>query len=104
MATTSSLFMYSFTLQPPSAVAHAIIGQFAGSKEQQILTASGSRLVLNRVVRYDREREGDEVDRHVGVMPLLTHDVFGIIRSLAPFRLAGSGKGMSLISTSQGFR
>lgn len=86
MATTSSIFMYSLTLQPPSAVTQAILGQFAGTKEQQIITASGSRLTLHR----PEPTQGK-------ISIILTHDVFGIIRSLAAFRIAGSNKGMSII-------
>jgi len=82
MATTSTMFMYSLTLRPSSAVTQAIIGQFAGTKEQQILTAQGSRLVLQRL------------DGALGkVVPMVSHDVFGIIRTLAVFRLAGSNRG-----------
>lgn len=82
MATTSNMFLYSLTIQPPSAVTQAILGQFSGTKEQQIITASGSRLTLLRP------------DPSLGkVITLVTHDVFGIIRSIAAFRLAGSTKG-----------
>src|SRR5437016_5862589 len=83
MATTSSMFMYSLTVQPPKAITQAILGQFAGTKEQQILTASGSKLSLHRP---------DPVQGKITTV--LTHDVFGIIRTLAAFRLAGSNKGI----------
>lgn len=76
------MFMYSLTLQPPTAASLAILGQFAGTKEQQIITASGSRLTLHRP------------DPTLGkVLPVFSHDVFGIIRTMAAFRLAGSNKG-----------
>lgn len=82
MATTSNMFMYSLTIQNPTTVTHAIPGQFSGTKEQQIITAAGSRLTLLRP------------DLNVGrLTTVLSHDVFGIIRSLAIFRLAGSSKG-----------
>jgi splicing factor 3B subunit 3 len=84
MATTSSMFMYAFSIQPPSAVTQAILGQFAGTKEQQIITASGSLLTMHR----PDPQQGK-------ISTVLTHDVFGIIRTLAAFRLAGSNKGMS---------
>lgn len=74
--------MYNLTLRPSSAVTQAIVGQFAGTKEQQILTAQGSRLVLYR----PQPGLGK-------VVPILSHDVFGIVRTLAAFRLAGSNKG-----------
>jgi len=86
MATTSSLFMYSLTIQPPTAITQAILGQFSGTKEQQIVTACGSRLTLHRP------------DAQQGkVIPILSHDIFGIIRSMAAFRLAGSNKGISFL-------
>lgn len=76
------MFMYSLTIQPPTAITQAILGQFAGTKEQQIVTASGSRLTLHRPDAAQGK-----------IVTALTHDVFGIIRSLAAFRLAGSNKG-----------
>jgi splicing factor 3B subunit 3 len=84
------MFMYSLTIQPPTAITQAILGQFAGTKEQQIVTASGSKLTIHRP------------DPTQGKLtPLYSQDVFGIIRSLAAFRLAGSNKGMFLHSSSQ---
>jgi len=83
MATTSSMFMYSLTIQPPSAITQAILGQFAGTKEQQIVTASGSKLTIHRP---------DALQGRISA--LFSHDCFGIIRTLAAFRLAGSSKGM----------
>ncbi|KAI9766913.1 MAG: pre-mRNA-splicing factor rse1 [Geoglossum simile] len=91
MATTSSMFMYSLTIQSPSAITQAILGQFAGTKEQQIVTASGSRITLLRP------------DPHLGkVSTILSHDVFGIIRTLAAFRLAGSSKDYVIIGSDSG--
>ena len=77
------MFMYSLTIQPPSSITQAILGQFAGTKEQQIVTASGSRLTIHR----PDPQQGK-------ISTILSQDVFGIIRSLAAFRLAGSNKGM----------
>lgn len=84
MATTSNMFLYSLTLQPPTNVTQAVLGQFSGTKEQNIITASGSRLTL---LRPDPSQGK--------VITLLSHDIFGIIRSMAAFRLAGSNKGKS---------
>lgn len=79
------MFMYSLTVQPPTAITQAVHGQFAGTKEQQIVTVSGSRLTLHRP------------DPSQGkIFTLLSHDVFGIIRAVAVFRLAGSSKGKPL--------
>lgn len=90
MATTSSQFLYSLTIQPPTGITQAILGQFGGTKEQQIVTASGSRLTIHR----PSPTQGK-------VSVLFSQDVFGIVRSLAAFRLAGSSKGMSMSSVLQ---
>lgn len=82
MATTSNMFLYSLSLQPPTAISQAIVGYFSGTKEQQILTVSGSILILHR-----------PNSSHGRVQPLLSHDLFSIIRSIVSFRLAGSSKG-----------
>ena len=76
--------MYSLTIQPPSAITQAVLGQFAGTKEQQIITASGSKLTIHR----PDPAQGK-------ITPIFTQDCFGIIRTLAAFRLAGSSKGQS---------
>ncbi|EPE07260.1 pre-mrna-splicing factor rse1 [Ophiostoma piceae UAMH 11346] len=92
MATaTSNMFLYSLTLQPPTTISQAILGQFSGTKEQQILVASGSRLAL---LRPD-PAQGK-------VITLLAHDVFGIIRAIASFRLAGSNKDYIILATDSG--
>ncbi|KAL2869807.1 DDB1/RSE1 family protein [Aspergillus lucknowensis] len=91
MATTSHMFMYSLTIQPPTAITQAILGQFAGTKEQQIVTSSGSKLTIHR----PDPTQGK-------VTPLYSQDVFGIIRSLAAFRLAGSNKDYIIIGSDSG--
>ncbi|KAF3389603.1 Pre-mRNA-splicing factor rse1 [Penicillium rolfsii] len=91
MATTSHMFMYSLTIQPPTAITQAILGQFAGTKEQQIVTASGSKLTIHR----PDPTQGK-------VTPIYSQDVFGIIRSLAAFRLAGSSKDYIIIGSDSG--
>ncbi|KAK8115046.1 Pre-mRNA-splicing factor rse-1 [Apiospora kogelbergensis] len=85
------MFLYSLTIQPPTTITQAIVGQFSGTKEQQILTASGSRLTL---LRPDPAQGR--------VITLLSHDVFGIIRSIAAFRLAGSNKDYIILATDSG--
>lgn len=76
------MFLYSLTVQPPTNITMAVLGQFSGTKEQQVMTASGSRLTLWR----PDPAQGK-------VVTILSHEIFGIIRSIAAFRLAGSNKG-----------
>ena len=42
----AQLFGYALTLLPPSAVTTAIVGQFSGSKQQEVLVSHGSWLEL----------------------------------------------------------
>jgi splicing factor 3B subunit 3 len=82
MAATSNMSLYSLTLQPPSNISHAIVGLFSGTREQQILTVSGSYLNLLRP------------DPVLGnLVKIASRDVFSIIQAVASFRLAGSTKG-----------
>ncbi|KAJ5416211.1 hypothetical protein N7465_004906 [Penicillium sp. CMV-2018d] len=91
MATTSHMFMYSLTIQPPTAITQAILGQFAGTRDQQIVTSSGSKLTIHR----PDPAQGK-------ITPLFSQDVFGIIRSLAAFRVAGSNKDYIIIGSDSG--
>ncbi|KAM3505341.1 hypothetical protein MY10362_002990 [Beauveria mimosiformis] len=91
MATTSNMFLYSLTIQPPTNVVQAVLGQFAGTKEQLIITGSGSQLTI---LRPD-PAQGK-------VIPLLSHDIFGVLRSIAVFRLAGSSKDYIILATDSG--
>ncbi|KAF2757180.1 hypothetical protein EJ05DRAFT_511908 [Pseudovirgaria hyperparasitica] len=79
MATTSSMFMYSLSLVPSSAITQAIVGLFAGTKEQFILSASGSRLILSRLNASTGK-----------LVTVLSTDTFSVIRSISTVRLAGS--------------
>ncbi len=84
MATTSNMFMYSLTVRQPTGITQAILGQFSGTKEQQVLTASGSYLSIQRP------------DPALGkITPVCSHNVFGIITAIASFRLTGGSKGTS---------
>ncbi|KAF2197785.1 hypothetical protein GQ43DRAFT_483846 [Delitschia confertaspora ATCC 74209] len=92
MTSFSTLSMYALTLQPPSDTQQAIVGEFTGVKgHQQILVANGSRLTLYEVTRLERV-----------LKEIHTHDVFGIIRGLALFRLAGASKDCIIVTSDSG--
>lgn len=84
MSGGSNMFLYSLSILQPSSITQAILGSFSGKKQQEIVVAQGSRLSL---LRPDAAQGK--------VHEVLTHDMFGIIRCMAAFRLAGSSKGMS---------
>lgn len=81
--------LYALTVKPPSATQDAIPGDFVGNGKQQILTANGSRLTL-----LEAER------RQNGFQEIHSHDVFGIIRRVAKFRITGGTKGTLFIAHS----
>lgn len=76
------MHLYNLTLQPPTAAPHAIVGNFSGVRQQEIIVSRGTRLELLRP------------DVQTGkITTVLAHDVFGSIRCLAAFRLTGGTKG-----------
>ncbi|KAI5788942.1 CPSF A subunit region-domain-containing protein [Peziza echinospora] len=91
MASTSNMFLYSLSILPPAAITQAVLGAFSGKKQQEIVVAQGSRLTL---LRPDASQ--------AKVQTVLSHDVFGIIRSLASFRLAGSSKDYIIVGSDSG--
>lgn len=83
MTSFSTMSLYALTVKTPSATQDAISGDFLGNGKQQILTANGSRLAILEVSR-----------RQKGFQELYSQDVFGIVRRIAKFRIAGGNKGM----------
>ena len=83
------MHLYNLTLQPPTAITHAIVGNFSGARHQEIIVSRGTRLELLRV------------DMQTGKLStVVSTDVFGTIRSLAGFRLTGGTKGKLSLSLS----
>jgi splicing factor 3B subunit 3 len=64
-------------LHPSTAVHLAIYGNFSGPKQQEIVTARGSCLDLLRP------------DDNGKLQTICSSNVFAVIRSIVPFRLAG---------------
>lgn len=76
------MHLYNLTLQPPTAITQAIVGNFSGGRQQELIISRGTRLELLRP------------EPNTGkVSPVLAQDVFATIRSLAAFRLTGGTKG-----------
>ena len=80
-----SMHLYNLTLQHPTASPQAIVGNFSGARQQEIIISHGTRLQLLRP------------DVQTGKLStVIATDVFGSIRSLAAFRLTGGTKGKQL--------
>ncbi|KAF7971621.1 hypothetical protein HWV62_20728 [Athelia sp. TMB] len=85
------MHLYNLTLQPPTATSQAIVGNFSGAKQQEIIVSHGTRLELLRP------------DVHTGkVATVIATDVFGSIRSLAAFRLTGGTKDYAIVGSDSG--
>ncbi|KAF8800780.1 hypothetical protein BYT27DRAFT_7245517 [Phlegmacium glaucopus] len=75
------MHLYNLTLQPPTSITQAIVGNFSGARQQEIIVSHGIRLELLRP------------DVQTGkVSTVIATDAFGSIRSLAVFRLTGGTK------------
>lgn len=78
------MHLYHLTLQGATALAGAIVGNFSGVRQQEIIVARGNTLELLRV------------DAQTGkISVVLTSDAYGSLRCLEPFRLTGGTKGSS---------
>ncbi|GAB7355497.1 hypothetical protein MBLNU459_g5990t1 [Dothideomycetes sp. NU459] len=93
MSITSNMSMYSLTLKPAGMVTQAIVGNFCASKpkEQQIVLAQGERLSL---VTIDKDNDN--------VRTLVTHNAFGIIRTLAACRVPGTPRDLIIVGSDSG--
>ncbi|KZV82735.1 hypothetical protein EXIGLDRAFT_742284 [Exidia glandulosa HHB12029] len=85
------MHLYNVTLQAPSAAPQAIVGNFSGARHQEIIVSRGTRLELLKP------------DATSGKLTsVLTHDVFGSIRSLVAFRLTGGTKDYAIVGSDSG--
>ncbi|KAJ1659591.1 pre-mRNA-splicing factor rse1 [Dispira simplex] len=85
------MLLYNLTLQPSTSITKAILGNFSGQKTQELVLGRSSRLDLVRP------------NLHTGKLAtVLSHELFGIIRSLMPFRLPGTAKDYIVVGTDSG--
>jgi len=74
------VFLYNLTLQKASGIVQAVYGNFSGSKAQEIVVGKGKILELLKP------------DENGKIQSILSVEVFGVIRSIVPFRLTGNWK------------
>ncbi|KAF9512528.1 hypothetical protein BS47DRAFT_1345296 [Hydnum rufescens UP504] len=84
------MHLYHLTLQPPTCINQAVVGNFSGTRQQEIMVSRGSRLELLRP------------DAHGKVTTILAQDAFGSIRALAAFRLTGGTKDYAILGSDSG--
>ncbi|KAJ6511945.1 CPSF A subunit region-domain-containing protein [Mycena vitilis] len=85
------MHLYNLTLKRSTAAIVAVVGNFSGSRQQEIIVSNGSSLELLRV------------DARTGKLSsVLVTDVFASIRSLASFRLTGNNKDYAIVGSDSG--
>jgi splicing factor 3B subunit 3 len=77
------MHLYHFPLLNATGITKATVGNFSGTKQQEICVCRGESLLELLVVDTETGR----------VQTLLSHDVFGVVRSIMPFRMTGGQKG-----------
>ena len=77
------MHLYNATLNLPTTLTSAILGNFTGVKQQEIL-----------VVRAQTHLELLKPDTETGKLTTLwSQHAFGVVRQIQPFRLTGASKG-----------
>eukprot|EP00047_Mylnosiga_fluctuans_P012671 m.27271 g.27271 ORF g.27271 m.27271 type:complete len:1191 (+) comp4410_c0_seq1:3-3575(+) len=85
------MFLYGFTLQRATQITLAVHGQFSNTKQQLIAVSRGKILELLRP------------DPDTGKLTtLLSTEIFGVIRSMLPFRLTGAQKDYLVVGSDSG--
>eukprot|EP01083_Nonionella_stella_P084837 234909_1 len=90
-AICSDTFLYSFTLQSAGAITNAIYGNFSAPRAQEIIVSRGKIIELLRP---------DDVSGRI--VSVVSWECFGIIQSLAPFRLTGSSFDYIVVGSDSG--
>lgn len=85
------MYLYNLTLQRPTGIVAAIHGNFSGSKLQEIVISRGKIIEL---LRHDPNTGK--------IYPVLSVEVFGVVRSLIPFRLTGGTKDYIVVGSDSG--
>ncbi|GBE87385.1 Pre-mRNA-splicing factor RSE1 [Sparassis crispa] len=85
------MHLYNLTLQPPTAINQAVVGNFSGGRQQEIVVSYGTRVGFICP------------DPDTGKLVTVSEsDVFASIRSLASFRLTGGTKDYVVVGSDSG--
>jgi splicing factor 3B subunit 3 len=79
------MHLYGLTLQTAGAITHSIVGNFSGSKHQELLVSHGKTLELFAPDEQEQQTQQDSNKFH----SIFSTEIFGIVRALLPFRLTG---------------
>eukprot|EP00301_Raphidiophrys_heterophryoidea_P027109 c9493_g1_i1.p1 GENE.c9493_g1_i1~~c9493_g1_i1.p1 ORF type:complete len:1229 (+),score=405.94 c9493_g1_i1:73-3759(+) len=85
------MYLYSLTIQRPQSITQAAYGNFSSSSAHELVVARSARVL-----------ELLRVDTNSKLQTVISTDVFGVIRSIAPFRLAGATTDYIIVSSDSG--
>ncbi|KAI9302123.1 CPSF A subunit region-domain-containing protein [Cunninghamella echinulata] len=85
------MYLYNLTLNSSTGINQAIHGNFSGTKQIEICVARQTRLEL---LKHDTTTGK--------LYTILSHECFGLIRSIAPFRLTGASKDYIVVGSDSG--
>lgn len=85
------MYLYNLTLQPATGINKAIYGNFSSPKAQEIVISRGNILELLRP---------DESSGQLKVV--YSQEVFGLIRTLCPFRMTGANRDLLVVGSDSG--
>ena len=84
------MFLYNLTLQKGGGIQQAVYGNFSAPKAQEIVVSRNKSLELLRP------------DEHGKMQTIASVEVFGIVRSLAAFRLTGANRDYLVVGSDSG--
>ena len=84
------MFLYNLTLQKGGGIQQAVYGNFSATKAQEIVVSRNKSLELLRP------------DEHGKMQTIASVEVFGIVRSLAAFRLTGANRDYLVVGSDSG--
>jgi len=91
------MYLYNLTLKQPTMVTHAVVGQFSGKREDHKKGLFEVALAKGRILEILKPDESTGK-----LITLISVNVFGLIRSMAAFRLTGSIKDYLAIGSESG--
>ncbi|KAH3674703.1 hypothetical protein WICMUC_003119 [Wickerhamomyces mucosus] len=91
MSTDTELCLYNLTLRHPTSSVKSCVGNFSGKKSQEIITATSSSLIV-----YKPDSTNGKLTQ------VFQTQIFAIIRSIANFKIAGSGKDYLAVTSDAG--
>jgi splicing factor 3B subunit 3 len=85
------MYLYSLTLNQATAITHSVYGSFSGANVHELAIAKGKIIEILRP------------DPVTGKLHLIyRQEVFGLVRSILPFRLMGMQKDFLVVGSDSG--